>query len=321
MKKSKALILSAILSLGSIGLVGCSSKKEEVNKSKNENMKITLILDKGGVNDQSFNQSAWEGAQEAKKDYGVDVSYIETNQESEYKTNIETAIDRGSDLIIGVGYNLTDAIEEASKNYPKQKFAIIDGNYDKIPQNVRPILFSEEESGYLTGLVAGKMSKSNKFGFIGGMDIPSVTNFAVGFEKGIKEVNSNNELSTQFANSFTDAAKGKAIASQMYKDGIDIIFTAGGGVNSGTYEAGKEVGKYVVAVDMPQNYISPDTIITSALKNVGIGVKLTIKDLRDGKFTGGEAAIFDISNGGVGYEKTKLIPSDVIEFIDNKTKK
>ncbi|RDY24990.1 BMP family ABC transporter substrate-binding protein [Romboutsia maritimum] len=323
MKKIKALLLIAILSLSSIGLVGCFSKESQTKDSNNNTkMKITLVLDKGGVNDQSFNQSAWEGAKKAEKEYKVEVNYIETNQESEYKTNIETAVDRGSDLIIGVGYNLADAIKEAAKNYPNQNFAIIDGNYkDGIPKNVRPILFSEEESGYLVGLISAKMSNANKFGFIGGMDIPSVTNFAVGFEKGLKEVNSKNKLSTQFANSFTDAAKGKAIATQMYNDGIEIIFTAGGGVNSGTYEAGKEFGKYVVAVDMPQNYVSPDTILTSALKNVGIGVKLTIKDLVEGKFKGGEATIFDISNGGVGYEKTKLIPDDVVKFVDKKIKK
>lgn len=323
MKKIKALLLIAVLSLSSIGLVGCFSKKSQTKDSNNNTkMKITLVLDKGGVNDQSFNQSAWEGAKKAEKEYKVEVNYIETNQESEYKTNIETAVDRGSDLIIGVGYNLADAIKEAAKNYPNQNFAIIDGNYkDGIPKNVRPILFSEEESGYLVGLISAKMSNANKFGFIGGMDIPSVTNFAVGFEKGLKEVNPKNKLSTQFANSFTDAAKGKAIATQMYNDGIEIIFTAAGGVNSGTYEAGKEFGKYVVAVDMPQNYVSQDTILTSALKNVGIGVKLTIKDLVEGKFKGGEAAIFDISNGGVGYEKTKLIPDDVVKFVDKKIKK
>lgn len=316
MKRTKILSLILIMSLVTTILMGCSSEKGTDNK--NNKLKITLVLDRGGVNDQSFNQSAWEGAQSAKEKYDVEVAYLESNQESEYKTNIEEAVDKGSDLIIGVGFNLTDAIGEAARNYPDKNFAIIDGNYDEIPSNVRPILFNEEEAGYVVGLIAAKVNEGNKFGFIGGMDIPSVSNFAVGFEKGLKEVNSSSELLVQYANSFTDASKGKAISNQMISGGTDIIFTAGGGVNSGTYEACKENGKYAIAVDMPQNYISPDTILTSALKNVNKGVELTIGDLVEGKFNGGKVAMFDLSNGGVGYEKTKLIPQDVIDFVNKK---
>lgn len=318
MKRLKLVSVIMILSLSVFGLVGCSSKE---NNSKDEKLKVTLVLDEGGVNDESFNQSAWSGAQEAKKKYGVDVSYIESKQESEYKTNIETAVDEGADLVIGVGFKLADAIKEAAGYYPKQNFAIVDGSYNKIPSNVRSILFNEEEAGYLAGLVAAKVSESDKFGFIGGMDIPSVSNFAVGYEKAIKEVKPNAKLITQYANSFTDSAKGRAISTKMYTNGVDIIFTAGGGVNLGVYETGKELNKLAVAVDLPQNSIAPDTILTSALKNVGTGVELTIKDLVDNKFKGGEVAMFDISNGGVGYEKTDLIPQDVVNFVESKIKK
>ncbi len=313
MKKIKTLLLSLILISSLFAAIGCRSNKVEDNK-----IKVTLILDEGGVNDESFNQSAWQGAKEAQDEYKIKANYIESKQESDYKVNIETAIDQGNDLIIGVGFKLADAIKEAAINYPEQKFAIIDGSYDEIPNNLRSILFNEEQAGYLAGLVAAKVSDSNKFGFIGGMNIPSVSNFAVGYEKALKEVNPKNELLTQYANSFTDAAKGKSISAKMYQSGIDIIFTAGGGVNSGVYESGKEVNKLAVAVDLPQNRLSPDTILTSALKNVDEGVKITVKDLVDGKFEGGKIAMFDISNGGVGYEKTKLIPEDVIKFVDSK---
>lgn len=316
MKKFKTLLLSLILILSIFVAIGCASNKVDDNT-----IKVTLILDEGGVNDESFNQSAWQGAQKAQDEYNIKANYIESKQESDYKTNIETAIDQGNNLIIGVGFKLSDVIKEAAINYPEQKFAIIDGSYDEIPKNLRSILFNEEQAGYLAGLVAAKVSNSNKFGFIGGMDIPSVSKFAVGYEKALKEVNSKNELLTQYANSFTDAAKGKSISSKMYQSGIDVIFTAGGGVNSGVYESGKESNKLAVAVDLPQNKLAPDTILTSALKNVDEGVKLTIKDLVDGKFEGGKIAMFDISNGGVGYEKTKLIPKDVIKFVDSKINK
>ena len=206
---SKIFLLASWLSL----MIGCSNtEKTNVEEDK---LKVSLILDEGGVNDQSFNQSAWEGALRAKEEYGVEVNYIESKSESEYLSNVETAIDDEADLIIGVGFKLTDTMEEASKNYPNQKFAIIDGSYENIPSNVQPILFNEEEAGYAAGLVAANMTKTNKIGFVGGMDIPSVTNFLIGFEKAIKEENKDIEVLSQYANSFTDSSKGRVIAEQM----------------------------------------------------------------------------------------------------------
>ena len=311
-KKIKSLILAGLIFVGGFSVVGCTKASDD------EKVKVTLILDEGGVNDQSFNQSAWEGALEAKEQYGVEINYIEAKQESDYATNIDMAIDQDADLVIGVGFKLTDTIEEAAKTYPESKFAIIDGTYEDIPENIMPILFNEQQAGYAAGLVAANMTKTNVIGFVGGMEIPSVTNFLIGFEKAIKEENKDIKVLSQYANSFSDASKGRVIAEQMINEKADIIFTAGGGVNSGVFEVTKEKGLYAIGVDMPSNYISPETIITSALKNVGTGVELTVKDLVEGNFKGGEAKVFDLTNGGVGYEKTDLIPKDLVEYIDNK---
>ncbi|MBP3931162.1 MAG: BMP family ABC transporter substrate-binding protein [Peptostreptococcaceae bacterium] len=310
-KKVKSLILAGLIAIGGTGIVGCTKASDD------EKVKVTLILDEGGVNDQSFNQSAWEGALEAKEQYGVEINYIEAKQESDYATNIDMAIDQDADLVIGVGFKLTDTIEEAAKTYPESKFAIIDGTYEDIPENIMPILFNEEQAGYCAGLVAANMTKTNVIGFVGGMEIPSVTNFLIGFEKAIKEENKDIKVLSQYANSFTDTAKGRIIAEQMISDKCDIIFTAGGAVNFGVFEATKEKGLYSIGVDMPSAHISPN-IITSALKNVGTGVELTVKDLVEGNFKGGEAKVFDLTNGGVGYEKTDLLPKDLVEYIDNK---
>ena len=312
MKKIKTLLLSGILALG----VGCA--KNEGASTEKETYKISLILDEGGVNDQSFNQSAWEGALKSKENYNVEVNYYEAKQESDYATNIESAIDDEADLVIGVGFKLTDAIKEAAENYPGQKFAAIDCPYEDIPSSVVPILFNESEAGYSAGLIASKMTKTNTVGFIGGMDIPSVSNFLVGFEKAIKEVDPDIKVLSQYANSFTDAAKGKAIAQQMINQGVDIVFTAGGGVNNGAWEACEEANIKAIGVDMPSNQFAPNTIITSALKNVGTGVELTVKDLVEGNFKGGEVKMFDLSNGGVGYEVTDHLPKEVIDFVESK---
>lgn len=318
-KRVKMLALATVLVVGTVGLMGCS--KNESSKNKNEDFKVTLVLDEGGVHDQSFNESAYKGALEAKEEYGIEVTYLESNNESDYISNIENAIDEDSDLVVGVGFKILDAIEESAKNYPEQKFAIIDGSFEnEIPKNVVPILFNEEQSGYTVGLIAGKMTETNKLGFVGGMDIPSVTNFLVGFEKAIKEINPDATILTQYANSFTDSAKGKAIANQMFGDGADIIFTAGGGVNSGVFEASRELNKKAIGVDMPSSHIAPDVVLTSALKNVGQGLKETIKDTLEGNFNGGEAKMFDLTNDGVGFEKTDLIPQEVLDFVNEKIK-
>ena len=310
-KKLKVVLLAGALALGA----GCA-KNENVSTEK-ESYKISLILDEGGVNDQSFNQSSWEGALRAKDQYGVEVNYIESKSESEYLANIETAIDGEADLIIGVGFKLTDTIEEASKNYPNQKFAIIDGNYEEIPSNVQPVLFNEKQAGYSVGLIATKMTRTNVVSFIGGMEIPSVTGFYEGFLEAIQEENKDIKVLCQYANSFTDSAKGKAIAQSMIKDNADIIFTAGGGVNTGAWEACVEANIKAIGVDMPSSQFSP-SIVTSALKRVDVGVESVIKDLVDGKFEGGKVKMFDLSNGGVGYELTDRLPQEVIDFVEDK---
>ena len=313
-KKIKSLLLVTLVVGGTV--VGCGKSTDNAE----DKTKVTLVLSTGGVNDQSFNQSAWEGAKEAEKELGVEVSYLESKSDSEYIQNIETAIDNDSDLVIGVGFQMGDAIKEVAEAYPEQNFAIIDSTYEEIPENVRPILFNEEQAGYAVGLIASQMTKTGTVGFIGGIDIPSCSNFGVGFEKAVKEENKNNKVLVQYTNSFSDAAKGRVVAEQMVKDGADILFMASGGGNNGILEVAKENNIKAIGVDMPSNYLSPNDIVTSALKNVGEGVKLTIKDFTEGNFNGGNEVRYDLSNGGVGFEKTDLLSEDVIKYVEDKLK-
>ena len=146
-KKIKSLLLVTLVVGGTV--VGCGKSTDNAE----DKTKVTLVLSTGGVNDQSFNQSAWEGAKEAEKELGVEVSYLESKSDSEYIQNIETAIDNDSDLVIGVGFQMGDAIKEVAEAYPEQNFAIIDSTYEEIPENVRPILFNEEQAGYAVGLM------------------------------------------------------------------------------------------------------------------------------------------------------------------------
>lgn len=313
--KLKGLVLG-LVACATIGMVGCSSSNED----KSEKLKVALILSEGGVNDESFNQSAWEGALNAKENLNVDVSYLESKQISDYETNIESAIDQDNDLIIGVGFQLGDAIKEASENYPDQKFAIVDSTYDEIPSNLTPILFNEKQAGYSVGVIASELSETKTVGFVGGMDIPSCSNFLVGFEQAIKDEGKGVKVLSQYANSFTDASKGKAISQQMINEGADILFMAGGGVNNGTLEVAREKGIKAIGVDMPSHHLAPETVITSALKNVGTGVELTIKALQENTLIGGEPIYYDISNEGVGFEKTNHLSDELIQYVEERLK-
>jgi len=312
-KKLKIIGLSLILS---VGAYGCA--KEEVKED--EVQKITLVLSVGGVHDESFNQGAWEGAQKASQELGVDVSYLESNSDADYAPNIETAIDQESDIVVGVGFQVGDAIKEAAKAHPEQQFVTIDSTYEEGLENVRNISFDEQQAGYLTGLIAGKMTKTNVIGWIGGLDIPSCSNFYIGYEKGAKEANPDIKVMKQFTNSFTDAAKGRVVAEGMVNENADIIFMASGGGNAGSLEVVRENNIKAIGVDMANNYLAPEHIITSALKNVGEGLSLTIKDFVDGNFTSGEVK-YDLSNGGVGFEKTDLLSDEVIKFVEDKINK
>ena len=312
-KKIKVLLLTGVIS---IGVAGCSS----INTNNIEDKtKVALVLSTGGVNDQSFNQSAWEqGALKAEEEYGVEVSYLESNSDADYMQNIETAVE-DNDLIVGVGFQLGDAIKEAAKAYPDKQFITIDSENSNL-DNVRAITFDEEEAGYLTGLIAGKTTKTNVIGWIGGMDIPSCSNFYVGYEKGAKEVNPNIKVLKQFTNSFSDAAKGKVVAQQMINENADIIFTASGGGNAGSLEAIKENNIYAINVDMPGNYLAPQHVLTSALKNVGEGLRMTIEDYVNGDWTSGEVR-YNYSNNGVGFEKTNLLSDEIIKYVEDKLNK
>ena len=313
--KLKGLVLG-LVACATIGIVGCSSNNED----KSEKLKVALILSEGGVNDESFNQSAWEGALSAKENLEVDVSYLESKQVSDYETNIENAIDQDNDLIIGVGFKLGDAIKGASENYPDQKFAIVDSTYDEIPSNLTPILFNEKQAGYSVGVIASELSETKTVGFVGGMDIPSCSNFLVGFEQAIKDEGKGVKVLSQYANSFTDASKGRAISQQMISEGADILFMAGGGVNNGTLEVAREKGIKAIGVDMPSHHLAPETVITSALKNVGTGVELTIKALQQDTLVGGEPIYYNISNEGVGFEKTNLLSDELIQYVEERLK-
>ncbi|GHV68959.1 BMP family ABC transporter substrate-binding protein [Spirochaetia bacterium] len=282
--------------------------------------KVGLVTDVGGVNDQSFNQSAWEGLQRFGKDTGMGVSYIESRDESSYAPNIDTYIDQKTGLIWGVGFMLGDAFEKAGKSYPNQQFAIVDYAYSdaQVPnKNVTGVVFAAEECSFLVGYIAGKMTKTGKVGHINGIASPTMESFAVGYYAGVLTANPNAQIMGQYSGSFGDPAAGKNIANQYYADGADIIYHAAGGTGAGAIEAARELNKWVIGVDMDQNYIAPNNVLTSALKRVDNALYDVSSMAQKGTLIGGSTLLYNLKNNGVGYATTgNHIPANVISEVE-----
>jgi basic membrane protein A len=277
-------------------------------------MSAAMVTDTGGVNDQSFNQSAWEGLQRAEKELKIKVSFKESKQDADYAPNFETLIDGGNKLVWGIGFLMGDVVMEAAKSNPDVNFAIIDYAYENTPKNLAAVVFKAEEASFLVGYIAGKMTKKNKVGFVGGMNIPVIPPFEFGYKAGVKFANKNVELMDQYAESFVDAAKGKAIANQMYQKGADVIFHAAGGVGDGVIEAAKEQNLWAIGVDKDQNFLAPDNVLTSAMKRVDNAVFNVTKDLKEGNFKGGTTIVYGLKEGGVDIapSSNKHVPADIL---------
>ena len=319
-KKLASLSLSVIMSASM--LVGCGTTSTEESSAASD-IKIGMVADLGGINDESFNQSAWEGLQQAEKDFGVEINVIESKQASEYLQNMESLLDEDVDMVIGVGYAMKEDIQTQAENYSDKQFVLIDETYDTIPENVTPILFRENEAAYLTGLIAGKMTETNNVGFIGGIQTPVVSRFEYGYKAGVNAANDKANVNVQYAGTFSDAAKGKSIANQMYGNGSDIILSAAGGTGLGAIESAKEQNKYAIGVDRDQSDLAPENVLTSALKRVNVGVYDIVKEFVEGKLKGGVEKVYGLKEDGVGIpESTKnLVPQDIIDYVNTMIEK
>lgn len=318
MKLKKLLLIGTSLVIGASLLTGCSPKQE-----KGDSVSIAIVLGEGSINDQSFNQSTWEGLKKAKEDFNIEIKYLESKQESDYIQNIETLLDQHTDLIVGVGYQLKDSIEEMAKGYPDQKFAILDETYDEIQANVVPVVFKEEEGAYLAGVIAAKMSKTSNVGFIGGMKSPAVEKYNYGFKYGAESTNPSIKVHEQYANSFSDQAKGKSIAMQMYASNVDTILSAAGDTGTGAIEAARENNKYAIGVDRDQSYLAEDNVITSVLKKLDVASYNLAKDLVEGNYVGGKEKVYGLKEDAVGIAESakKLIPQDILDFANEQAEK
>lgn len=307
MKKILAMVLALVLCLSMVACGGAQSEEPAV-----DTIKIGMVTDTGGVNDQSFNQSAWAGLTElAKADPTFEVNYLESNNDSDYNTNIQTFIDEEYDLIICVGFMLAGATREAALANPEQKFAIIDDATNADLENVACLMFSQEQASYLVGIVAGMMTETNTVGYVQGMVSETMNLFGIGFIEGIHSVNPEATILQHNANSFGDAAIGATAVAEFVTKGADIVYHAAGGVGAGVISGCEEKGIYAIGVDSDQSYIAPETVITSAMKRVDVASQDICKAVKEGNYRGGVFQ-YDINNGGVDIAPTQTLLTDEV---------
>lgn len=274
-------------------------------------IKVGLITDIGGVNDGSFNQSAWEGLQKAMDELGIEANYLESATDADYAPNIETFVDEEYDLIISVGYMLASATKKAAEANPDIKFAIIDDATIEL-DNVSCLMFKQEQASYLVGYVAGMMTETNNIGLVIGMTNENMNKFGYGYCAGAIDANPDITVQQFNANSFGDSATGKTNANTAITNGADIVFHAAGATGLGVIEACQEAGIKAIGVDSDQSSIAPNTIITSAMKRVDTAVYDAVKDVIDGTLQSGIKE-YDISVGGVDIAPTQDLLTDEVK--------
>ena len=326
---NKKLVGLGVVSLAALTFAACGSRTSTTSSSSASSdsaVKAAIVTDVGGVDDRSFNQSAWEGLTAWGEENGLsentDYTYFQSASESDYVTNLDSAVSGGYNLVFGIGFALESAIAEVAPNNPDTNYVIVDSVVAD-QDNVVSVGFADHEASYLAGVAAAKSTKTNHIGFIGGMEGVIIDRFEAGFVAGAKSVNPDIKVTIDYAGSFADAAKGQTLAAAQYAAGADVIFHASGGTGNGVFAAAKaenetrnEADKvWVIGVDRDQSaegdYTSKDGkdsnfVLASTLKQVGTSVKDIANKALAGEFPGGEILQFTLADGGVDLAETNL---------------
>jgi basic membrane protein A len=313
----------AVLALLALFAAGCGKKPASqgagAGGQAKSNFLACQVTDTGGIDDRSFNATAWKGMQDAQSSLGVKVKFLESTTQNDFAPNLRTFVQQKCGLIVTVGFLLGDATKASAAANPSQKYAIVDYAYkpSEIPNNnVLGLTFSTDQAAFLAGYVAAAMSKSGKLGTFGGIKIPTVTIFMDGFWAGVKYYNKQNNAKVQllgwnaakqnglFTGDFTNQDNGKRVTETLLGEGADIILPVAGPVGLGAAAAVKSAGsdKHMVWVDTDgcvsaAQYCS--LFLTSIEKHMDVAVETVIKDAVNNQFKGGIYA-GTLQNNGVG---------------------
>lgn len=290
-------------------------------------LKIGMVTDIGGLNDRSFNESAYKGLQRAESELGVEIRAITSKSNADYVPNLTTLARQQFDMVIAVGFLMAEATEKVAGSFPETNFAIIDSSQQAMksqPKNLEGLLFKENEAGYLVGYMAGLYAKDaggdQVISTVGGLKIPPVDAYIAGFQKGAKDANPDIETLNAYSEDFVDQAKCKELALNQIAEGSQVVFQVAGQCGLGALDAAKEKKKQGIGVDADQGYLG-DHIITSALKKIDEAVFTTVTELQDGAFKAGTDTIFDVKSGGVGYGEVNAEGEKYADKVDEQLAK
>jgi len=329
----KLSLLLAIVVIASLVLTACQPGGQSAGGAK---VKACQVTDTGGIDDKSFNATAWKGAEKAKTDLGAEVKYLESQQQTDYEKNINAFIEEKCDLIVPVGFLLADATAAAATANPDQKFAIVDFVYDPAMNNVLGLSFATDEAAFLAGYLAAGMTKTGKVGTFGGMELPTVTIFMQGFAKGVAYHNEKKGTAVEvlgwdpaggtglFTGNFESTDDGRTMGTTLLGEGADIIMPVAGPVGLGTAEAVKAAGNaWIIGVDTDWTISAEqykDIVLTSVVKQMDVAVFDAIKAVQGGTFKGG-IYTGTLKNTGVGLGTMPAsVPAELKGEIDQLSK-
>ncbi len=306
------------------------SEETEAAAASGDPISVCIVYT-GNLGDKSYNDSCNEGAQRAVEDFGVELRSLEGTTAAEWEANLVAACEEGYDLIIGASSNIADYIIEHGPDYPDTKFAVIDTTVD-LP-NVQSISFAQNQGSFLAGAAAAMFTEKTDIegvnedaiiGWVGGMDIPVLHDFYVGYEQGAKYINPDITILQAFAGTWSDPLKGKELTLAQYEQGADIVMNVASGTGTGVLEGAKEAGKYAIGVDLNQDGDQPGSVLTSMVKRVDNACYLVIESVVNGTFEGGSTRYLDLEQGGVSLTDFSVMrealgeqfPEDIVEKCD-----
>jgi len=312
---SLALVAVVALTAASIG----SAKPDATTKYR-----VALVTDIGGLNDKGFNASAYAGLKRAQARLGVEGRVFISKSAADYIPNLSTGATQGYDMVIAVGFLMSDSTAAVAKRFPNVKFGIVDVSAPFMkgkPKNVRGIVFAEQEAGCLAGVAAANVTKTNVISSVGGLKIPPVDAFIAGYQFCAKKVKKGITTLNGYSQDFVAQDKCKEVALQQMGEESDVVFQVAGGCGLGAIQGAKDQKKWGIGVDADQAYLGKH-MLTSAVKKVDVSVVAITKLAKAGKLKGNTDLLFNVKNKGVDYGKvSKKVPKADIAKLNVVKKK
>jgi basic membrane protein A len=311
--------VAVLVLLAAAGAAACRAPARAAGQAAR--LRVGIVFDSGGKDDHSFNTAAWEGGKRAVRELPVELRTAEPGDPASIEPALRAFAERGYDLTIGVGFAQAPILEDVAHDYPRLAFAVVDGVVAR--PNVASLVFREQEGAYLVGMIAARVSKSGVLGFVGGMDIPLIHRFAVGYAEGARAAVPAARVLANYAGvtemAWNNPGRGRELAAAQISQGADVIFAAAGNTGLGVFDAAEQYGVYVIGVDSNQNWIKPGHVLTSMVKRVDNAVFQIIADRVAGRFRGGVHA-YGLADGGIGYAMDAynrgLIPEAVLRDVE-----